>query len=273
MATPNVPVISPALTQLAKQVKTEYGKVTKALTTALEDAIRCGRLLRQAKDQCKHGEWLPWLKTTSVPERTAQQWMKFAEYEADVRAFRNQDPTRTFADYNHLLAEQKNEPKKASSKANGGTNPSEGKSATLRNSDTTSASEISPPERVVNFPAPAAAPAAIEGTAESVPTQKPFAEMTPKEVGALRAKHAAREKEWERAVAQAFNGVHAMLGIRDEVQAEWEAAGSRDGKLRDTLDELAELNLDDRWGEFEGLLMHKEPFWPEPGDDDETPTA
>lgn len=42
-------------------------------------ALEAGRLLVTAKSDCKHGEWLPFLKRACVPERKAQRLMQIAE--------------------------------------------------------------------------------------------------------------------------------------------------------------------------------------------------
>jgi hypothetical protein len=42
-------------------------------------ALEAGRLLVAAKADCKHGEWLPFLKRAGVPERKAQRLMQIAE--------------------------------------------------------------------------------------------------------------------------------------------------------------------------------------------------
>ena len=41
-----------------------------------ERALDGGAMLIEAKALCERGEWLPFLKSAGVAERTAQRWMK-----------------------------------------------------------------------------------------------------------------------------------------------------------------------------------------------------
>lgn len=49
-----------------------------AALTAIERALSAGRLLVDAKAECRHGEWLPFLKRAGVKERRARQYMQLA---------------------------------------------------------------------------------------------------------------------------------------------------------------------------------------------------
>jgi hypothetical protein len=51
------------------------------LSRAVEGIIAAGRHLQEAKDEVKHGEWLPLLKSLKIGERTAQMLMKIATHE------------------------------------------------------------------------------------------------------------------------------------------------------------------------------------------------
>ncbi|WP_456663097.1 hypothetical protein [Bradyrhizobium sp. LB13.1] len=46
---------------------------------AVGKALEAGHLLVAAKGDCRHGEWLPFLKRACVPERKAQRLMQIAE--------------------------------------------------------------------------------------------------------------------------------------------------------------------------------------------------
>ena len=47
----------------------------------MRHAIEAGALLLEAKEQLKHGQWLPWLKDhCTISERTAQLYMRTAPY-------------------------------------------------------------------------------------------------------------------------------------------------------------------------------------------------
>ena len=40
--------------------------------------LDCGRLLAEAKAECKHGQWLPFLARADIPKRTAQRMIRLA---------------------------------------------------------------------------------------------------------------------------------------------------------------------------------------------------
>jgi len=70
---------SNSLVDLAACIRQEHEASASALKCGLEHAIKAGRLLIEAKEQLKHGRWLPWLKEhCEVPERTAQAYMRVA---------------------------------------------------------------------------------------------------------------------------------------------------------------------------------------------------
>jgi hypothetical protein len=72
--------ITKNLAQLAEQINAEHASALSAARTALEHARRAGQLLAEAKKQCPHGQWLPWLKANvSFSERTAQKYLRLAE--------------------------------------------------------------------------------------------------------------------------------------------------------------------------------------------------
>lgn len=66
------------LTDLADQVKDANEKFASAELAMAERAIETGNLLCQAKDACKHGDWLPFLKRAGVADRQAQRLMQVA---------------------------------------------------------------------------------------------------------------------------------------------------------------------------------------------------
>jgi hypothetical protein len=66
-----------ALKSLAQRINT--GQAEGAVRAALERARQAGQLLLEAKAQCRHGEWLPWLSANvRLSERTAQGYMRLA---------------------------------------------------------------------------------------------------------------------------------------------------------------------------------------------------
>jgi hypothetical protein len=70
---------SNSLADLAARIKVEHEAATSALKDGMRHALACGRLLIEAKEQLKHGKWLPWLNTKcDVSVRTAQAYMRVA---------------------------------------------------------------------------------------------------------------------------------------------------------------------------------------------------
>ena len=43
-----------------------------------EEYLAAAAALVEARDLCEHGEWMPWLEKTGIPERTAQRMMQLA---------------------------------------------------------------------------------------------------------------------------------------------------------------------------------------------------
>jgi hypothetical protein len=68
---PSVPQ-SNSLADLRERVKVEHAAVIGSLRKGLEHAFNTGALLGEARRQLRHGEWLPWLKSCGIEERTAQ---------------------------------------------------------------------------------------------------------------------------------------------------------------------------------------------------------
>ncbi|WOH55373.1 DUF3102 domain-containing protein [Bradyrhizobium sp. BWC-3-1] len=68
-----------ALADRAETVRELIAGSDAAHTQSIEKAMEAGRLLVAAKGDCKHGEWLPFLKRAGVPERKAQRLMQIAE--------------------------------------------------------------------------------------------------------------------------------------------------------------------------------------------------
>ena len=67
------------LDALAKRINEEHSQVGVALTKGVQHAKSAGELLLQAKAQCQHGEWLPWLEENfEGSATTAQAYMRLA---------------------------------------------------------------------------------------------------------------------------------------------------------------------------------------------------
>jgi hypothetical protein len=68
--------LSNRLTALAEDVKSEAESLAAAERSAADHALNAGLLLCEAKEACRHGEWLQFLARAGVHERSAQRWMK-----------------------------------------------------------------------------------------------------------------------------------------------------------------------------------------------------
>jgi hypothetical protein len=66
------------LTHLAKQIVKHRQRMLRAARTAVDEYIRIGRALIDAKGLCKHGQWAPFLARCGLKQRTAEQFMQFA---------------------------------------------------------------------------------------------------------------------------------------------------------------------------------------------------
>lgn len=64
-----------SLADLAERVKEASEACLAAQRTSIETAIKAGKLLCQAKDDCGHGLWTPFLARAGLHERTARNYM------------------------------------------------------------------------------------------------------------------------------------------------------------------------------------------------------
>jgi hypothetical protein len=82
----NVPIEqSNSLADLAGRIKAEHEAVSIALKDSVRHAIEAGTLLIEAKEQLKHGQWLPWLRDhCTISERTAQLYMRCAKNRTEI---------------------------------------------------------------------------------------------------------------------------------------------------------------------------------------------
>ena len=66
------------LTDLSERIRQAHGRAMSALIESVQYGLECGRLLIEAKAECAHGEWLPFLERSGVQERQAQRFMRVA---------------------------------------------------------------------------------------------------------------------------------------------------------------------------------------------------
>jgi hypothetical protein len=79
-------LLSNSLTDLRERLKNEHAAVLGSIKTSLTHAFACGDILLEAKTQVKHGQWLPWLETCGISERTAQRYMRLARNREAIQA-------------------------------------------------------------------------------------------------------------------------------------------------------------------------------------------
>lgn len=71
----------PVLGDLARLANEAHRKAEGAAVSALEYARDAGEHLSNAKAQCRHGEWLPWLETNfEGSQQTANNYMRVAQF-------------------------------------------------------------------------------------------------------------------------------------------------------------------------------------------------
>ncbi len=93
------------LAELAGRINAEHQQAETALRSGLEHARRAGELLIEAKGQCPHGRWLPWLEANvTFSPRTAQAYMRVADRWEELQAKAQGLAHLTFEDGLKLLA-------------------------------------------------------------------------------------------------------------------------------------------------------------------------
>src|ERR1700738_3377055 len=77
--------LSNSLADLAARINAEHEAAGGALKHSLQHAIAAGELLLEAKDQLKHGQWLPWLRDhCQISERTVRLYMRVAKNKTEI---------------------------------------------------------------------------------------------------------------------------------------------------------------------------------------------
>jgi hypothetical protein len=70
---------SNSLADLRERAKAEHAAVGASMKTSLAHAFAAGDILIAAKQQLRHGQWLQWLESCGIPERTAQRYIRLAK--------------------------------------------------------------------------------------------------------------------------------------------------------------------------------------------------
>ena len=69
---------SNTLTVMAGRIRDAQDRATAASVEAAEQSLKAGRLLIEAKAECRHGEWGPFLEAAGMHERRARRLMQLA---------------------------------------------------------------------------------------------------------------------------------------------------------------------------------------------------
>jgi hypothetical protein len=97
-----------ALAELAGRINAEHAEALSAARASLNHARNAGLLLLEAKKQCGHGRWLPWIKANvRFSERTVQTYMRVAKRWPEIEAKAQATADFTIEDGLKLLAEPK----------------------------------------------------------------------------------------------------------------------------------------------------------------------
>jgi hypothetical protein len=78
--------LSNSLVDLAARIRAEHEAAGGALKRSLQHAMAAGELLLEAKVQLKHGQWLPWLESCGISERTAQRYIRLVHNRETIEA-------------------------------------------------------------------------------------------------------------------------------------------------------------------------------------------
>lgn len=70
--------LSNSLADLAERIKDTHSAFVAAQRMTADKAIETGQLLCEAKELCRHGEWLPLLARSGIGERWARRLMQIA---------------------------------------------------------------------------------------------------------------------------------------------------------------------------------------------------
>lgn len=97
-----------SLTDLAEAINDAHRQCIGAIRAGLTHAIKAGEYLTRAKEQCDHGQWLPWLaENVTFSERTAQNYMRVYGRRAELEAKAQHVADLPYREAVMLLAEPK----------------------------------------------------------------------------------------------------------------------------------------------------------------------
>ena len=68
-----------------REVRRRTATLQKAFLRTVEEAWHLGKALRTAKEQVRHGQWIPWLNEVGLATRTAQRCMSLHAQDPEMR--------------------------------------------------------------------------------------------------------------------------------------------------------------------------------------------
>src|SRR5262245_49802036 len=75
----SLPATDP-LPGLAARINEAHDRCRAAMTDGVRHAVEAGKLLAEARENVRHGEWMPWLRANvTFSVRSAQAYMRLAE--------------------------------------------------------------------------------------------------------------------------------------------------------------------------------------------------
>ena len=74
-------------------INLEHHEAVKASSGSLDHAIKCGKMLEEAKEKVGHGEWVKWLTQNcpEISERTARLYMRLATNQPELEKVAKQN--------------------------------------------------------------------------------------------------------------------------------------------------------------------------------------
>jgi hypothetical protein len=78
--------VEKGLAQRARAINEEHRAFVGTFRKTVEHGIRAGELLAEAKAECPHGTWLPWLEDNFEGSvRSAQEYMRLYNHRDEIR--------------------------------------------------------------------------------------------------------------------------------------------------------------------------------------------
>jgi hypothetical protein len=78
---PDRHLVEGQLEAIEKQIVQHLQRIQRAFRVAIEDRIKIGKCLAEAKSLCEHGGWSEFIERCGLKERTVQELMQFAQHE------------------------------------------------------------------------------------------------------------------------------------------------------------------------------------------------